>query len=181
MTVKSFSADWKIALEVTGVPNDSDYEMIPSMSTKTSDGVDDLLDILEEIPILIPLPIPTPIPIPLPVIIRVVKKIKEIIFGSGEKDVPDVDDWNRYQEEVAQQRAIALREARTQINMEMANFQKTVQESFAQQLEEIYREVTEHIHDNLLKAQEENSRRIQKQQQISDVENRLMLLLKEIK
>ena len=135
-TLDKFTNDWKLELQLSSMPVMEKFTVKTFNSEKSKDILDDCLDVIEKIPILIPTP--TPIPIPLPVIVKVVKVVKEMLFGSSKEELPDIDELNRQQEEYARKREIALRDIRTQIDMAMQQFQQTVQTCFVEQLETAY-------------------------------------------
>ena len=138
ITLEKFQADWKLELKLSAMSPVEEIQVKTFKSEKSKDDLDKLLDELEKIPVLIPVPTPTPIPIPFSALIKAVKVVKEILFGTEQEELPNINELNRQQEEYARKREIALREIRTQVDMAMQQFQNTVQTSFAEQLENTY-------------------------------------------
>lgn len=174
-----FVEECRMNLNLIRIPEAELGREIPKRKEE-KDGFDELLDILEKV--LIPIPIPgPPVPIPLPLIVGVVKTLKKWIFGSGNGEVPDVEEWNRQQEEYAQERTMALRELKNQISIQMADYRERISTVFTEQLENVYCESVAEIDGTLKEMEGKNQSRMQRQEKLAELKTKAERLLKEIR
>lgn len=180
LALRRFGEVCRMNLKLGDVPEAEQERSIPK-AVNEKDDLDELLDVLEKLPVPIPTPTPpVPIPIPLPVIIGVVKVLKKWIFGRGNGESPDVEEWNRQQEEYAQKRAMALRELKNQISMQMEDYRGRVSAVFMEQMETAYRESVAGVEGALQEMEDKNQDRVQMQGQLGELAAKAERLLKDI-
>lgn len=178
VALQQFAESSRLDLSLTDIP-EKQIRSAPDVSPGSKDTIDSLIDTLGKIPVLIPSPLP--VPIPLPIIAGAVKLLKNIIFGKGSGNVPDVSELNRQQEEYAQERAMALKELHNQIFMQMDAFQSKVESSFKGQLEQAYSERSAKI-DSALKEQDaKNADDSMKIELVANLQGKAGALLQEIR
>lgn len=179
LALQQFAESSRLDLFLTDIPEKQKRGTIPNAGPGSKDTVDNLLDTLGKIPVIIPSPLP--VPIPLPVIARVVKLLKNFIFGKGSENVPDVSELNRQQEEYAQERAMALKELHNQIFMQMGDFKSKVESSFKEQLEQAYCERSAKIDRALKEQDEKNADYSMKIELVANLRGKASELLQEIR
>lgn len=180
-TLNSFVTDWKMELQISDMPDMPSIDNIPYKKIeKSKDAIDEILDIIEKLPIPMPEPTPIPIPIPLPVVAKLLKIAKELIFGSEQQEIPDIEELNRQQEEYVRKREQAMHEIRTQVDMSMHNFQQEVESSFAEQLEKAYDSSVINI-KNAIAEQEGNAKLMMKKiDDVAVISSKLLELKRDI-
>lgn len=174
LAMRRFGEICRMNLKLGDVPEAEQERSIPKV-VNDKDDLDELLDVLEKLP-----PIPMPEPIPLPVIIGVVKVLKKWIFGSGNGKSPDAEEWNRQQEDYAQKRAMALRELKNQISMQMEDYRGRVSVVFMEQMETAYRESVAGVESALQEMEDKNQDRVQMLGQLAELAAKAERLLKDI-
>lgn len=174
LALRRFGEVCRMNLKLGDVPEAEQERSVPKV-VNDKDDLDELLDVLEKLP-----PIPMPEPIPLPVIIGVVKVLKKWIFGSGNGKSPDVEEWNRQQEDYAQKRAMALRELKNQISMQMEDYRGRVSAFFMEQIETAYRESVAGVESALQEMEGKNQDRVQMLGQLAELAAKAERLLKDI-
>lgn len=177
LVLDDFKNDCRMNLNLRDIPEMEKVEQF-SVKKNEKDELDEVLDVLANLPILIPTP--TPVPIPFPLVIGVLKTLKKWVFGSGNENVPDVEELNRQQEEYSQKREMALRELKNQISMQMASYKQNIVQSFTEQLEKIYSESITNIDSTLKGIEGKNQIRIQNQEKLVNLDGKANRLLKEI-
>lgn len=166
-TLQKFTEICRMQLSLGTVPMTEDIRNVTKRINE-KDDIDEVLDILEKVPIPIPAPGPVP-PIPLPLVIGVIKILKKWIFGSGKEGVPDVEEWNRQQEEYAQKRSMALRELKNQISIQMEDYKGRINTAFGQQLDASYSEAVSRVDRALAETEGKNSDRVQRQEKVAEI------------
>lgn len=177
LTLQHFKETCKMNLSLDNIPQANVADRIPKRQAE-KDEIDGLLDCLEKVPLFIPTPIA--IPIPFPMVVSIIKTLKKWIFGTGSGEVPDIDEWNRQQEEYVQKRSMALKELKNQISAQMEDFGGRVKKIFLEQLEAAYNEAATKVNHVLAEKEGKNLDNVQKQERVTKIESNIKQLLKEI-
>lgn len=194
LTIERFVTTCKIELSLAEVPEETpkdDWDKkMPIRQAPSKDGIDVLLDSLESLSlgglgaslfVEGVLEGMFPFLLPIPIIVGAVKALKNWIFGEEKQELPDVEEWNRQQEEHAQKRELALREIRNQIAVQMDEFERKIKKVFLDQLEAAYEKGKAGI-DNVLREQEgKNSERVRQQEIVEQIKGKASFLLEGIR
>ena len=188
-TVGQFVAMCRMELSLADVPGEMPADRwdrkLPASQVPTKDGIDVLLDSLETMSwggaITSFLAGTTyTFLLPIPIIVGALKTLKKWIFGEGQQELPDVDEWNRQQEEYAQKRQLALRQVQNQISIQMGAFEEKIKKAFLDQLETVYEKGKADIDEKLREREGRNSERMRQQDKVLQIKSDAELLLERI-
>lgn len=145
------------------------------------DELSELLDALEDMPILIPSPGPVPIPIPLPVVIKVLKGLKQFIFGGGDDDSEErAYEMNQREKENANKRMFALKELRSNLLSQMDQFAEQVKMAFEERIGEVYGQRKKELEVVIEKQSSEETQLLRLGETLSNCEARVKMLIEGI-
>lgn len=188
-TVGQFVAMCRMELSLADVPGEMPADRwdrkLPASQVPTKDGIDVLLDSLETmswggaITSFLAGTTSTFL-LPIPIIVGALKTLKKWIFGEGQQELPDVDEWNRQQEEYAQKRQLALRQVQNQISIQMGAFEEKIKKAFLDQLETVYEKGKADIDEKLREREGRNSERMRQQDKVLQIKSDAELLLERI-